>query len=226
METVVTVILLLVAFSFVLKLTFHSRAGVIITSVVAALTVGLSQDWAITQSKTQIQDWLSQPDLMLDTAVLLTIDVALQLAYCVIEAKVLAGGTLTRAWRWIKAALLWIPGILIFPALAVMLVTLIFSLPGSDFETVAWTAAAAVLVGCPLLAWLMSYIMDEAETRLELIFLLNSLIAVLGIIATVNGRTAAVGVSEVDWLALTGVLAILACGLIAGLIMYRKRKLK
>lgn len=226
METVVTIILLLVAFSFVLKLTFQSAAGVMVTAVLAALVVGLSQDWAVSQSKTQIHDWLSQPDLMLDTAVLLTVDVGLQLAFCVVGAKRLAGATLTGAWRWIWNGLLWIPGILIFPVLFVMLVSLVFSLPGVDFELVSWTAAAAVLVGCPALVCITGRVMDEAETRLELIFLLNSLIAFLGIVATVNGRTAAVGVSEIDWLALGGVLALLAAGLFVGLVMYRKRKLK
>lgn len=226
METVVTIIMLLVAFSFVLKLTFQKRAGVVATAAVAALVVWLSQDWAVSQSKTQIHDWLSQPDLMLDTAVLLTVDVALQLAFCVVGAKRLVGAPLSGAWRWIWRGLLWIPGILIFPVLFVMLVSLVFSLPGVEFGLLSWVAAAVVLVGCPALVWIAGRVMDEAETRLELIFLLNSLIAFLGIVATVNGRTAAVGVSEVDWPALAGVFALFAAGLLAGLVIYRKRKLK
>lgn len=226
METVVTIIMLLVAFSFLLKLTFQSAAGVAVTAVVAALAVGLSQDWAISQSKTQIHDWLQRPDIMLDTAVLLTVDVALQLAFCVVEAKRLAGGGLSRAWRVIRGVLLWIPGILVFPVLFVALVSVIFSMPGTDFETVAWTTAGVVLVACLALSWILGRVMDETETRLELIFLLNSLIAVLGIVATVNGRTAAVGVSEVEWGALGGVLGLLALGLVTGMVTYRKRKLK
>lgn len=223
METVVTIILLLVGFSFVLKLTFHGWPGIVVTAVAAALLTGLSWESAILQSRAQIEDWLSQPDLMLDTSVLLTVDVAMQLAFCVLMAKAGFQGGLSRVERWLRMVLLWIPGLLIFPVLFVMLVALIFSMPGSEFSTVAWLTAAAVLIVCPLAAWGLRILMDEVETRLELMFLLNALIAVLGIIATVNGRTAVAGVSAVDWGALAGVLAILVAGMAAGVFLYRRK---
>lgn len=226
METVVTIILLLVGFCLLLKLTFHRWIGVAVTAVVAALFVGLSQEAAITQSRSQIEDWLSQPDLMLDASVLLTVDVAAQLAFCVLTVKEVSGGEgLSRVERCLRGGLLWFPGLLIFPALFVMLVALIFSMPGSDFAMVAIVTACGVAMLCLLAAWGLRRVMDEAETRLELMFLLNALIAILGVVATVNGRTAVAGVSAVDWLALAGVLSILAAGLAAGLLLYR-RKLK
>lgn len=223
METVVTIILLLVGFSFILKLTFHRWPGIAVAAVVAALFVGLSWETAIMQSRSQIEDWLSQPDLMLDTSVLLTVDVAVQLAFCVLTAKKESGGGLSRTERCLRAVLLWFPGLLIFPALFVALVAVIFSMPGGDFATVAWLSAAVVAAVCPLAAWGLRAVMDEVETRLELLFLLNSLIAVLGVVATVNGRAAVAGVSRVDWAALSGVLAILAAGIAAGLILYRRK---
>lgn len=224
METVVTIILLLVGFSFILKLTFHRMAGVAATAVVAALFVGASWETAILQSRSQIEDWLSQPDLMLDTSVLLTVDVAMQLAFCILTAKKESGGKLSRVECWLRTALLWFPGVLVFPALFVMLVALIFSMPGSDFVTVAWTTAAGVGVLCPLAAWGLRSVMDETETRLELMFLLNALIAILGVVATVNGRTAVAGVNAVDWSALAGVFAILAVGIVAGMYLYHRKK--
>lgn len=217
METVVTIILLLVGFSFLLKLTFHGWLGVAVTAVVSALFVGLSWETAILQSRSQIEDWLSQPDLMLDTSVLLTVDVAMQFAFCILTAKKESGGCLSRVERWLREALLWFPGLLIFPTLFVMLVALIFSMPGSDFVTVAWTTAVAVAAVAPVAAWGLRSVMDESETRLELMFILNALIAILGVIATVNGRTAVAGVSSVEWSALAGVFAILAVGIVAGM---------
>lgn len=223
METVVTLILLLVGFSFALKLTFHRWMGVAVIAVVAALFVGLSWEAAIMQSRTQIEDWLSQPDLMLDTSVLLTVDVAAQLVFCIVTAKKESGGTLSKIERCLREVFLWFPGLLIFPALFVMLVALIFSMPGCDFCTVAWATAGGVAVLCPLAVCGLRIIMDEAETRLELMFLLNALIAILGVVATVNGRTAVAGVSEVDWGALAGVSGILVAGLAVGLLLYRRK---
>ena len=57
--------------------------------------------------------------------------------------------------------------------------------------------------------------------RLELLFLSNALIAILGVIATVNGHTAVAGISDVDWKALGGVAVLLIFGLLIGIIAYR-----
>lgn len=52
-------------------------------------------------------------------------------------------------------------------------------------------------------------------------FLVNMLVSVLGIIATVNGRTAAAGTNSVEWDALGAVFALLAIGCIAGVLYDR-----
>ena len=41
------------------------------------------------------------------------------------------------------------------------------------------------------------------------------MIAILGVIATVNGQTAVAGISEVDWSALGGIVVLFILGLIA-----------
>lgn len=92
MEIVIVIIMLLVGFNFVLKLTYHNLLGKLLTCAVAALFVGLMWEEATTQSKTQISDWLNRPELMLDTSVLLTVDVFFQVAFCVMMAKKLARG--------------------------------------------------------------------------------------------------------------------------------------
>ena len=95
MEIVIVIIMLLVGFNFVLKLTYHNLLGKLLTCAVAALFVGLMWEEATTQSKTQISDWLNRPELMLDTSVLLTVDVFFQVAFCVMMAKKLANERFT-----------------------------------------------------------------------------------------------------------------------------------
>ncbi len=56
----------------------------------------------------------------------------------------------------------------------------------------------------------LCWLVPEKEIRLELLFMVNMLIAALGVVATVNGRTAAAGTNQVEWGALGGVAAIIA----------------
>lgn len=228
METVVMILMLLVGFSFILKLTCHRFVGVIALSLLPLLFLGSTYEFASMQSKTQIQDWLQQPSLMLDTSVLLTIDVAFQLTFCVFMAMRLSGH-LSHMQNVIFNITYWIPGLLLFPVLFSMLVELIFAMPGTAFATIGWGAAIAMFVLIPAVVYGVKYLLPEYELRLELMFLINILIAALGIVATVNGRTAAAGANEVSWDALAGIFAIILIGSIAGM-AYNKistsRKLK
>lgn len=96
METVVVVLMILVSFNFLLKLTYCKLWTVGVIAVSACLFVGLMWPLAIEQSKTQIADWLSNPQLMLDTSVILSLEVVLQLAYCM-----LAKDTFKQPARWV-----------------------------------------------------------------------------------------------------------------------------
>ncbi len=225
METVVLIILLLVSLSFILKLTFHRPAGVAVLSLLTmAFTVFMTES-ASSQSKTRIADWLSQPELMLDTSVVLTIDVAFQICFCILMASRLSG-TLRGLQSILLEITLWIPGLLLFPTLYSMLVAIIFSMPGADFDTIGWISGTAVMTATPVLAYGLKFILPETDLRLELIFLINLLIATLGIVATVNGRTAATGTNNVEWQALAAIFAIIISGLCAGWIYFRVRNSK
>ena len=105
----------------------------------------------------------------------------------------------------------YVPGLLVFPVLFAILTQLIFSLPGVDFAATAWSLGACLLIAAPLAASaVFAGSFRKKEIRLELLFMVNMLIAALGVVATVNGRTAAAGTNQVEWGALGGVAAIIA----------------
>ena len=81
METVIILIMFMVGLSFVLKLTFMRPWQMIAEVLILAIATVSTTDIAISQSKLQISEWLQTPDVMLDLAVLLTLDVALQIAF-------------------------------------------------------------------------------------------------------------------------------------------------
>ena len=163
---------------------------------------------------------------MLDLAVLLTLEVALQKTFCVVAAHIHTAGRVKTSIVRIYRLLRWFPGLLIFPVLFSLLVAAIFSLPGMSFPLVAWSLAAVVAAVIPLGRWALKHLLPEREIRLELLFLANALIAILGVIATVNGRTAVARVTAGDRPPLGGVMAFVAAGLLLGMAVFRiKQKL-
>lgn len=226
METVVLVIILLVCFNFVLKQTYRKLWMVGAISLFCALFVAFAWPWAIEQSKSQIQDWLNNPQLMLDTAVVLFIEVVIQMAYCLMAVHLMNTGKVRRRTLFIYKLLRWFPGLLIFPVLFHIETLCMFWLTGMEFSTVAYGLAAIVFVAIPLFTWAIKWLIPEKELRLEIFFLSNALIAILGIIATVNGRTAVAGISEVNWAALACMAGLTLLFAIVGFIFHRMKKMK
>lgn len=223
MENVVLVMMILVCFNYLLKQTYRKRYAVFFSAAVCALFVGFMWRYAIEQSKSQISGWLANSALMLDIAVILTIEVSIQMTFCILSAHIQTSGKVKPLIIWAYRILRWFPGVLIFPVLFSMLVSAIFALPGTSFSFVAWALAAVVFVFIPVGSWGVRRLLPEKEIRLELLFLSNAMIAILGIIATVNGRTAVAGISEVNWNALGGVSILLIIGFAAGIVSYRTK---
>lgn len=195
-------------------------------SLLCALFVAFAWPWAIEQSKSQIQDWLNNPQLMLDTAVVLFIEVVIQMAYCLMAVHLMNTGKVRRRTLFIYKLLRWFPGLLIFPVLFHIETQCMFWLTGMEFSTVAYGLAAIVFVVILLFTWAIRWLIPEKELRLEIFFLSNALIAILGIIATVNGRTAVAGISEVNWAALACMAGLTLLFAIVGFILYRMKKMK
>lgn len=226
MDTVVLVIMVLVCFNYVLKQTCRKPYAVGLSAAACALFVGLMWPVAIEQSKSQIASWLADPGLMLDTAVVLTVEVALHMAFCVVAARVQTSGRLRPLVLWRYRLLRWYPGVLIFPVLFSLLVYSIFALPGVSFPLVSRGLAGVVLMFVVGGSWALKRLLPEKEIRLELLFLSNALVGVLGVVATVNGRTAVAGAGQMDWPALAGVAALVATGATVGVVAYRRKVAK
>lgn len=228
MDTIVWILILLTAFNFLLKQTFWQWTAVGVAAVIAAAFVLLTWPYAIEQSKTQIADWLHRPELMLNTAVVLTVEVALQMAFCLLSVHVANVHPVKKRMMLAYRVLYWFAGVLVFPVLFFGLTQLIFALPGISFRTVAWGFAAFVLLAIPLGRWFIRWLLPETELRLELLFLTNALVAILGIVATVNGRTAVEGVASVNWAAFGGCVGIFIVGGLIGMLVreVRNRRLR
>lgn len=216
METLVLVMMILVCFSFVLKQTFHGAKEIMAISMLMAFFVGMAWPFAIEQSKTQITAWIADQQLMLDMAVLLSLDVALTMMFCVSHVDLKTSEYVSRRNWWFYIAMKYFPGLLVFPVLFSILVAIIFMLPGVSFQVVAWALAVAILVLMPVLTCGLRWLLPERPIRLELLFLVEVLLGFMGIIGTVNGRTAVAGISSFDVMSLIGVITIVLVGMVIG----------
>ncbi len=218
MELVVVIIMALVSLSFLLRLTRLPIAIQMVLIAMIAFVPVFGFELASEQSKTQIADWINTPALMLDVSVWLTVDVALQLAACVLSDRARAG-----------IMLKYFPGILIFPTVFSLLTYLLFLLPGIEFSTIGYGLGIGLIFVIPMLARVVKYFLPEDELRLELIFLINIVIAALGVVATVNGTTKAAGSNDFNLPALGVFAAMMLAGLGVGVIIFRflnKRQIK
>lgn len=223
METVLLIMVIIVSFNFVLKLTFNKLAVMIAASVVCALFIALTWQFAIEQSKTQLADWLQNASLMLDIAVVLSVEVILALSYCIMTVHVKNTPNLRTRTKYLYYLLRWFPGLLIFPVLFHIQTVCMFTFTGVAFSLISYTLAVVVALAIPFLAWSLKWLIPEEELRLEVFFLSNILITMLGVIATVNGRTAVAGITQIDWSALLGVIALTIAGTLVG---YAVRRFK
>ena len=221
METIVTIMMLLTVGCFLLKQTFMGVRQILVTAVVAMLFVALTWPFAVTQSKTEIAAWLADSRLMLDVAVLLSVDIALEIAFCVTDVDVRTSrkvGIKKRMWfRFLR----YFPGLLIFPVFFALLVWVIFALPGVDFAVIGWSLGVALLFVIPLLTYLLRLVVPEEDLRLELLYLCNLLLGGLGVIATVNGTTAVRGVNYAALGAMALLVLVFGC---VGFVAWRIRQ--
>lgn len=174
----------------------------------------------------QITSCLHDSALMLDISVLITIEVVLQIAYSILAVYISTHGAIKPRTLLIYRLLRFFPGLLIFPVLFSSLVWLIFEFAGYSFSLISWSLAALVLLMIPLLTYIIKWVLPEKEIRLELLYYINILVAILGVIATVNGRTAVVGMGDIDWMALLSVVALVVVFGIVGEVLRRVKNSK
>lgn len=222
METVILVLMCVVIFMTWLKLTFLKVWQVAVVAAICSLFIGFTWPYAIQQSRNEIGEWLGNQLLMLDTSVVLTIEVLWQMAYCMLSGKLLYGETVSRRTIWIYRILRFFPGILIFPVLFYLQVQMMYLIHGVDFAIISWGLAATVFIAMMGMPFVLRWLLPQKSLRLEVLFLSSSLVLILGIVTTVNGTTNFKGSDPIEWYAL---FVFCALATVCGVVGYVKRVL-
>ena len=189
---VIAILTVFIMLNVVLKLSFWKLWQHVLFAAVCFLFVWLATDFASEQSQVTLQTMLSDPKVLGNITVLLTVETAVCMAYCFTSLRTLFKG---KESPWHKV-LQWYPNLLIFPALFYVLTQAIFYYTGVSFEHIAFWIGASVVVFIILGPLGLQKLLPEKDLRLELHFLVSLLITLLGLIGTANGQILYVPQSE------------------------------
>lgn len=210
--------MLFIIINCIVKLSFWKPWQMIVFSVICSVFVVWTCQYAILQSKTQLNDYLNNTKVLQDSAVLITIESAICFGFCFVALREKIG-----AKTKIGAKLLYsYPSLLMFPVLFYLLTQLIFAFPGIDFTFISYVLAGIVLLGIPLLSCFVKYFCAEKELRLEVCFLVSLFVCIIGLITTVNGNVTYAATEEsINVKALLMSLLLFASSFIIGFVWNR-----
>ncbi len=194
MEYIIAVLILFILINAMLKLSFWRWWQVALFSAILGAFVLVVTLYAAEQSKSEITAWLSTPAIMQNVAVLITLETIVFFGFAFMRLRQALG---TKVKKYLILPLTVYPGLLLLPVLYFVLAQLFYALPGVSFSTVAYVMALSVFILFPLLSWGFTKLLPEEELRLEILFIVNLIVCMIGLITTVNGETAYAPVEQV-----------------------------
>lgn len=229
MELIIDVLLLFILLNCAFKLSLWRLPWRLLFSVMLGGFAWWSMRYAILQSKTQIADFLQNTEALQTMAILVTIDSAVGLAFCI---RWLTGGTgddaLPRhpqAHRLGYTLLCAYPSLLMLPVVFYLLTQTIFANTGVAFETTAIWFSLGVVILLPLLAEGAHWLLPDETSRVEIHLLLTIFVCILGLIATEHGKMVyTMKEQPIDWRSLLTTFALFALLTAAGFLFSRLKK--
>ena len=225
MDYIIPVLILFILLNSILKVSFRPLWQVAIYALVAGAFVLFIVPFAARQSKTEIVGWLNTPQVMQNVAVLITLETVVFFAFAFMRLRRSPKVSMKR-YLWLP--LEYYPGLLLFPTLLYMLTQLYFTLPGTDFEMVAYMLAGGVFIFLMLSVWGLQKLLPDESLRLEFLFVVNLFVCIIGLITTVNGEVTYAAVEQpinvkALLLAFSIFIMLFGCGYFIN--KYKKRKI-
>lgn len=214
MELIIDILMLFIVLNCAFKLSLWRLHWRLLFSIVLGGFAWWSMRYAILQSKTQIADYLQNTEALQTMAILVTIDAAVGLAFCL--------NWLTSPRR--PTLLFAYPSMLVFPVVFYLLTQTIFTATGIAFETTALAFSMAIVILLPLMAEGARWLLPDETSRVELHLLLTIFVCILGLISTEHGKMV-YGMKEapIDWTSLAMTLGLFLLLALVGFILNRAK---
>ena len=216
MELIIDVLVLFIVLNCVFKLSLWPLWQRLLYSLLLGAFAWWSVRYAVLQSKTQIADFLQDTSAMQTVAILVTIESAVGLSFCLNRLQDVGSR------RWLRTLLYAYPSLLMFPVVFYLLTQTVFAATGVDFTTTAQLFALGVMLLLPVLSAAVRWMLPDETSRLELHLLLTIFVCILGLVATEHGRMVyAVKESPVDWHTLGFTLGVFLLLTVVGFLLNR-----
>ena len=187
-----------------------------------------SIDYAVMQSKTQIDNMLHREDVLQGIAIIVTLESAIGMMFCFSSLN--DDGKRPRR-RFIRLLLHAYPSLLIFPVVFYGLTKLLFLHVDMDFSTTSLIYAIAVIAVSLLCATLARWLLPPKDLRIEAHLWLTVMVCVLSLLLTQNGEIIyRSNVKAVDWtsavLTLAAAAIVMAVGFIGSKLKWKSKNNK
>ena len=212
MEILVFILMMLVVLNCAMKTSLWTFGPRLAFSLLLGAFAYWSIDYAVMQSKTQIDNWLHREDVLQDMAIIVTLESAIGVMYCF---SCFTDDVKRPRRRFIRLLLHAYPSLLVFPVVFYGLTKLLFLQAGMDFSTTSLIYAIAVMALSLLCAALARWLLPPKDLRIEAHLWLTVMVCVLSLLLTQNGEIIYhSNVRAVDWtsVALTMAAAAIVMG--------------
>ncbi|HAJ98411.1 MAG TPA: hypothetical protein DCM62_00140 [Bacteroidales bacterium] len=181
MTHLVHLLMALIVIHFVFRQSMQRLGVNLACAVIAGLSLVLLQPAITAQSKTQLEGFLTNPEVLSTLTILVILECVLVAAWCF--AKQSKSGKKPAVAKILE----WFPGVMAWPVLWYFLARAIFEFPGASFQNIALIVAAGVFIILATVPTLIRNILPENDLRKELLFMLSMLLIMLSAIAPVQG---------------------------------------
>lgn len=188
MKSITLIVQALILLGLGLKMSFwQKRVGIFIACLCLLFSLGILH-WTVEIPQNRITDWMHDYHSRQDIAVCLMLDVAFQISFCLMAVRIKYGSSLSKAGRWCYRILLSYPSLMIFGIIFLLQVELIGCFPGQSFWVTALMEGAFFMLILLLLWKGFTLLLPQADNRLELLFFIEVMTGILGILSTVCGN--------------------------------------
>ena len=228
MEILVFILMMLVVLNCAMKTSLWTLGPRLAFALLLGAFAYWSIDYAVMQSKTQIDNWLHREDVLQGIAIIVTLESAIGLMYCFSSLN--DDGKKPRG-RFFRHLLHAYPSLLVFPVVFYGLTKLLFLQVGMDFSTTSLIYAITVMATSLLCAALARWLLPPEDLRIEAHLWLTVMVCVLSLLLTQNGEIVyRSNVSAVDWtsvaLTLGAAAIVVAVGFIGSKLKWKSRNNK
>ena len=221
MEILVFILMMLVVLNCAMKTSLWTLGPRLAFALLLGAFAYWSIDYAVMQSKTQIDGWLHSEKVLQGMAIIVTLESAIGVMYCFSSLN--DDGKKTRR-RFVRLLLHAYPSLLVFPVVFYGLTKLLFLQVGMDFSTISLIYAIAVVVVSLSCAALAKYLLPQKDLRIEAHLWLTVMVCLLSLLLTQNGEIIYHSqVKSIDWFSMVLTLSSAVIAMAVGFIGNRMK---